>query len=73
MIEKFNVRLFLTDSEREHLLKLEDTLHEIDFDNEEQMKQAYTWCKIIGRLVFGKKLPDRAVSYPMSLTEKDRE
>jgi len=66
MTANFNVNLFLTDSEREELLKLHDTLYDIDYDTEEQMAQGEKWARIISRLIFGKVLYKNS-AYPMAL------
>jgi len=48
------VRLFLNEGEKEELLKLHDTLMELDVENEKDDEQRLKWMSIISCLIFGK-------------------
>jgi hypothetical protein len=54
MTERFKARLFLTNSERESLLHLSDTLMSQDVDTMEEWDQLQKWSDILVKLVLGK-------------------
>ena len=56
MTGKIQASLFLTDSEREEILNLADSLLESDVESEEELEVAQRWAGILYRLVLGKRL-----------------